>query len=100
TESKRYLVNNPVILHRNHDLESELGWVSIALYMILVDLAALFVHAPGVPVAILGRRLRAPVRPDTELGVAKPFGDAIFCQRFACALEGRGWMSMPATWAA
>src|SRR5688500_3708248 len=37
----------------------------------------LMVHQPGIPVAILGLALRAPVRPDAELGIAEPVGRAI-----------------------
>jgi hypothetical protein len=35
-------------------------------------LAARFVHAAGVPVAVHRHGLRAPMRPDAELGVAEP----------------------------
>src|SRR5437868_11702435 len=52
--------------------------VSIMPEMVLVGsfaghprLAARQVHQPGVPVAPFGLALRAPMRPDSELGVPK-----------------------------
>src|SRR5947209_17354787 len=61
--------------------------MSVSLHVIVVLRLARDVHVAGVPVAGFHRRLRAPVSPDTELGVAKPFRHAILRQRIARAGE-------------
>ena len=59
-------------------LEAELRGVAVGSDVILVLLVPLDVHIAGVPVAVLGGGLRAPMRPDAELGVAKPCRDLPF----------------------
>ena len=49
--------------------------------------AALLVHGARIPVALLRLALRAPVRPDPELRVAKPIGHLVLPQRFPGRLE-------------
>ncbi len=44
--------------------------------MVIVEAVALLVHLAAVPVAVFGHALRAPMRPDAELGVAEPVGVA------------------------
>ena len=74
----------------DHVLEADLRRVPVFLEVVLVLLVSLDVHVPGVPVAIFGRGLRAPVGPDAELGVAEPFRRAVGLQRFASPRE-RAW---------
>src|SRR5271157_5781265 len=50
--------------------------------MVVVLRAALYVHAAGIPISLLGNALRAPMGPDTELRISKPVGSAISFQRF------------------
>ena len=55
--------------------------------MVFVLGAALHVHIAGVPVAIFSGGLRAPMRPDAELGVPEPLGNLVRPQRFAGSFE-------------
>ncbi len=52
--------------------EAELGRMAVGLDVVVVIFVALDIHLAAVPVAALGRALRSPMRPDAELGVAKP----------------------------
>src|ERR1035441_5171572 len=70
--------------------ESELAGMPIGRDVILVLLAALHVHVAGVPVAGFGGRLRTPVGPDAELGIAEPFGNLVLPQRFTCGFKRSG----------
>ena len=58
-------------------LLSELRWMAIMLHVILLLGLPLNVHIPRIPIALFGHALRAPVRPDSELCVAKPIGAAV-----------------------
>src|SRR5271156_2675062 len=55
--------------------------------MILVLRASLDIHIPRVPVTIFHAGLRPPMRPDTELCIAKPVGDAVGVERAAGPFE-------------
>src|SRR5271157_191743 len=50
--------------------------------MVVVLRAALYVHAAGIPISLLGNALRAPMGPDSELHISKPVGNPIRFQRF------------------
>src|SRR5271165_237802 len=50
--------------------------------MVVVLRAALYVHAAGIPISLLGNALRAPMGPDSELRISKPVGNSISFQRF------------------
>ena len=52
--------------------------------------AALIVHEAGVPVAVLGLTLRAPVGPDAKFGVLEPFGALPCTERAPVSLIGSG----------
>src|ERR1035438_6784551 len=54
----------------------------VRLDVVVVLGAALYVHAAGIPVSLLRNALRAPMSPDSELGVAKPVGEPVRLQRF------------------
>ena len=56
--------------------------------MIFVVVAPLFVHLPRIPIPFHRHGLRAPMRPDAEFRVAKPFGIAILLERLHRRLEG------------
>src|ERR1035441_7209291 len=60
----------------------------VCLDVVVVLGAALYVHAAGVPVSLLRNALRAPMSPDSELGVAEPVGIAVSLQRFPIRPEG------------
>ena len=71
-------------------LHSEIGRMTIGGAMEVGHRVALLVEKAPVPVALFGHRLRTPVRPDSELGVAKPVGGAVAGgQRGPVGLEGR-----------
>ena len=53
----------------------------------LILRAAGLIHAARIPVAVLRLALRPPVRPDAELGVAKPLRALVLLQRIPCRLE-------------
>ena len=55
-------------------LETELGRMTVVLYMVLVLTTTLDIHATSHPVARTFDTLRTPVGPDAELGIAEPFG--------------------------
>ena len=57
--------------------EAEARWVTICLDVVVVGRIALQIHPAGIPVALLGHALRRPMRPDSELGVAKPIRIAV-----------------------
>ena len=50
--------------------------------MVVVLRAALYVHAAGIPISLLGNALRAPMGPDSEFRISKPVGDPVSFQRF------------------
>ena len=68
----------------------EFGGVAVVTDMIAVLIGALDVHVAGVPVAVHGNGLRAPVGPDAEFRVAEPVGALVFpqgikaCFKFFC----------------
>ena len=72
---------------RNDILEAELAGMPIMLQVVFVLRAAFDVHTAGIPIPILGSRLRPPMRPDSELGVAEPFRHAVGRERFARSRE-------------
>ncbi len=49
--------------------------------VVLILRMALNVHIPGIPIAHFRYALRAPVRPEAQLGIAEPFGDLITVKR-------------------
>ena len=63
------------------------GGMAVGLQVMLVLHVSLDVHVLGVPVAHHGHRLRAPVRPHAELGVAEPFGTLVLRERLERRLE-------------
>ena len=67
---------------------AEFRGMAVVLDVIFVLFAALNIDIAGVPVAILGGRLRSPVRPDAELGVAEPFGHLVSLQPLTRPVEG------------
>ena len=72
---------------RDDVLVAELRRMAVVLQVILVMLVARLVHAPRVPVAVHRHRLRSPVRPDAELGIAEPVGTLVLLQRIHVRLE-------------
>jgi len=56
---------------------ADFGRVSEMFQMMLVLLAALYVHVAGIPVAVFSDGLRSPLRGDAEFGVAKPIGRTV-----------------------
>ena len=69
-------------------LVSEFRRMSVPADVVKVLLGILDVHIPGVPVAVHGDRLRAPVAPDTEFAVAEPVGGAVPVKGFKGGFEG------------
>ena len=63
-------------------LVADLGGMAIRFAVVQVLRLALDVHVARVPVAVFNRRLRSPVRPDAELGIAKPVRNLVGLQRF------------------
>ena len=73
-------------------LVAKLRGMTVMFEVILVMAAALLIDAAGVPVAIHGHGLRAPVGPDAEFAVAKPLGTLILLERVHAWLErARGY---------
>src|SRR5262249_43967088 len=72
---------------RNDVLEAELAWMAVGRHVKLVLFVALDVDVAGVPIALLGRRLRTPMRPDAELRVTIPLGDLVRLERIARTFE-------------
>ena len=70
--------------------ESEFRRMPVVLDVILVLPLALDIHVSRVPVAAFSGRLRSPMGPDAELGVAEPVRNFIRFKRFAGSLEGAG----------
>ena len=66
----------------------DLGRMAESFEVALILRASFNVHVARVPVAVLSRRLRPPMRPDAELGVFEPFGDLIRLQPFKRTVEG------------
>jgi hypothetical protein len=69
-------------------LKADLGRVAVMLHVVVVLAAALDAHVAGVPVTVLHRGLRAPMRPDAEFGVSKPLGNLVLLKRFLSAHKG------------
>ena len=65
----------------------ELRRVPVGLDVVVVLGAALYVHAAGVPIPLLGNALRSPVSPDSELRIAEPVGVLVSLQRFPIGPE-------------
>ena len=59
---------------RDDVLVAKLGRVAVGFYVIVIlsTFSALLIHLPCIPVADHRHALGTPVRPDTELGIAKP----------------------------
>src|SRR5882724_760116 len=57
--------------------EAETAGMAIVLDVIVVGRLALLIHHPRIPVALLRDALCAPMRPDPEFRIAKPFGDGV-----------------------
>src|ERR1017187_1328727 len=71
----------------NHIFESDLGWMTVGLHVILVLFVALDIHVACIPVSIFDGRLRSPMRPDPKLGIAIPIRNLPVPKRLACSLE-------------
>src|SRR5438067_12461949 len=56
----------------------------ICLDVVVVAGVSLQVHAACVPVSLLWHALRAPMRPDAKLGVAKPFRHSPLFEGIPC----------------
>ena len=69
-------------------LVAELRRMAESRDVILILLAALNINVARVPVAVLGSRLRSPMRPDAKLRVAEPFGNLVRLQPLARPVEG------------
>src|SRR5271155_4151048 len=69
---------------------ANLGWMAIVLHMVFVLFAALDIHVARVPVTIFDCGLGSPVRPDAELGIAKPIRRLVGLQGFARPLISPG----------
>ena len=70
---------------RNDLFVAVLARMAVVLQVMLVVAVARLVHAPGVPVAVQRHRLRSPVGPDAELGVAEPLGTLVLLEGFPLA---------------
>ena len=56
--------------------------------VVVIDQIALYVYLQRGPVALFQHALDRPVRPDAELRVAEPFGDAVVLhERFSGRME-------------
>lgn len=71
----------------NDVLVAELRGVAVCLDVMVVVRVARHVHEACVPVALTRHRLRAPMRPDAELRVAKPIGRPIGLERRDAGVE-------------
>ena len=60
----------------------ELRRVAVGFDVVVVLRTALNVHASGIPIALLGNTLRAPMSPDAELRIAEPIGEPVGSERF------------------
>jgi hypothetical protein len=70
---------------------SELRWMAEILNVVLVLTLSLNIHVACVPIALFGHGLRTPVRPDSELRVAKPIGATVLLQRLPEWQERTVW---------
>ena len=61
-------------------LVANLGRMPIVFQMMLILLRSLDIHVARVPVAVFNGRLRPPMRPDAELGIAEPFRNPVSLQ--------------------
>ena len=68
-------------------LVAKLGRVAVMTQMIEVLRRALDVHVAGIPVAVHGNRLRAPVGPDAEFSVAEPVRALVLTQGIKACLK-------------
>ena len=58
------------------------------MFEVVLELAVAWpIHVPGIPITLLRYTLHDPVRPDAELGIAKPLRAAILLERFPGGLE-------------
>src|SRR5207248_733506 len=73
----------------NNVLVAELRRMSEVLYVIVILARTLNIHVTRIPVALLRRPLRTPMRPNAEFSIAKPVGTPILFQRFPIAFENR-----------
>ena len=71
----------------DHIHKARLRRMAVVFQVVLVLRLALDIHAPRIPVAILGRGLRPPVVPHAELGVGKPVRHVVRSERFARSFE-------------
>jgi hypothetical protein len=71
----------------NYVLPAICGRMAPACEVVFVIRRALLIHLTGIPVAFHRHRLRTPVCPDAELGVAKPRRTRIIRQRIHCRLK-------------
>ena len=67
-------------------LVAEVRGVSVMRILELVVGRTLHIHVARIPVAIFRNALRAPMRPDAELGVAIPLGRVVLQQRIPICL--------------
>ena len=58
-------------------------------HMVAVLVGTLYIHMPGVPVAVHWNRLRAPVRPDAEFRVAEPVRALVLAQGIKVRKESK-----------
>ena len=65
--------------------------MAVGLAMMVIHGVALHIHEAAIPVALLRHRLRPPMRPEPQLGVAEPVGMAIMAdQRIPCRANRPG----------
>jgi len=74
----------------NDILEAELGRRPIMLDMVFIIRGPLLIHLPGIPIPVLRLALRAPMRPDAELGIPKPLGNLVVLEGFPRRFEFSG----------
>ena len=72
-------------------LVTDLGRMTIRFAVVQVLRLALHVHVARVPVAVFDRRLRSPMSPDAELGIAEPVRNLVGLQRFSGGQKGAAW---------
>ena len=68
-------------------LEADDGGMPVFLQMQVIVPITLFIHQVGIPVSMFGFALRAPVCPNAELRVPKPFGKLVTGQRTPLRFE-------------
>ena len=75
-----------------HVFPTMLRWVAVVLEVVLIVVTVVVfrIHVARVPIAIHRHRLRSPVGPDAELGVAEPVGAFVLGEGILRGLEGAG----------